>query len=119
MVDLAADESCQRAVDKLQRHHPGVEMGRTTALRMFHKHGEHALDFIERKLGEALAEAAREGRREGIVELEVEHDGGMIPVATLESIETPEGQEPEVTLVRGLPKRHKNCRWEEVKLGLV
>ena len=119
VVDLAADESCQRAVDKLQRHHPGVEIGRTTALRMLHKHGEHALDFIEKKLGEALAEAAREGRREGIVELEVEYDGGMIPVATLESIETPEGQEPEVTPVRGLPKRHKNCRWEEVKLGLV
>ncbi len=118
-VDLAADESCQRAVDKLERHHPGVEMGRTTVLRLLHKHGEHAREFIAQKLGGALAEAAREGRREGIVELEVEYDGGMIPVATLEPIETPEGQEPELTPVRGLPKRRKDCRWEEAKLGLV
>jgi hypothetical protein len=43
----------------------------------------------------------------------------MIPVATLEPIEIPEGQEPETTPIRGLPKRHKNCRWEEAKLGLV
>jgi len=118
-VDLATDESCQRAVDKLQRHHPGVEMGRTTLLRLLHKHGEQALAFLSEKLGSALAEAAREGRREGVVELEVEYDGGMIPVATLEPIDTPEGQEPELTPVRGLPKRHKNCRWEEAKLGLV
>lgn len=118
-VDLAADESCQHAVDKLNRHHPGVEMGRTTVLRLLHKHGEHAREFTMQKLGAALAEAAREGFSEGIIELEVEYDGGMIPVATLEPIEIPEGQEPETTPIRGLPKRHKNCRWEEAKLGLV
>lgn len=118
-LDLAADESCQRAVDKLQRHHPGVEMGRTTVLRLLHKHGEQALEFIEEKLGSERAKAAREGRREGVVELEVEYDGGMIPVAILEPIVTPEGQEPELTPIRGLPKRHKNCHWEEAKLGLV
>jgi len=38
-VDLATDESCATAVAKLQRHHPGVEMGRTTALRLLHQHG--------------------------------------------------------------------------------
>ena len=52
-------------------------------------------------------------------ELEVEYDGGMIPVATLEPIPVPEGQEPELTPVRGLPNRRKDCRWEEAKLGLV
>lgn len=35
-VDLASDESCGNAVDKLARHHPGVDMGRTTALRLLH-----------------------------------------------------------------------------------
>jgi len=54
-----------------------------------------------------------------VPELEVEYDGGMIPVATLEPIPVPEGQEPELTPVRGLPNRRKDCRWEEAKLGLV
>jgi len=119
VVDLATDESCQRAVDKLARHHPGVEVGRTTALRMLHQQGEKAREFVAEKLAVALGEAAKEGRREGVPELEVEYDGGMIPVATLEPIPVPEGQEPELTPVRGLPNRRKDCRWEEAKLGLV
>lgn len=119
VVDLAADESCGKAVAKLERHHPGVEVGRSSALRMLHKHGENARDFVAKKLALALSDAAKEGRPGGVIELEVEYDGGMIPVATLEPIPVPEGQEPELTKIRGLPKRHKNCRWEEAKLGLV
>jgi hypothetical protein len=119
VVDLAADESCGKAVAKLERHHPGVEIGRTSALRMLHEHGDNARDFVAEKLALALADAAKEGRPTGVVELEVEYDGGMIPVATLEPIPTPQGQKPELTKVRGLPKRRKNCRWEEAKLGLV
>jgi hypothetical protein len=119
VVDLASDESCQRAVDKLERHHPGVKVGRSTALQMLHRHGERAREFVASKLAGALASAAQEGRHAGVAELEVEYDGGMIPVATLETIETPEGQEPERTPVRKLPKRRKNCHWEEAKLGLV
>jgi hypothetical protein len=119
VVDLASDESCQRAVNKLRRHHPGAEVSRSTALQMLHRHGERAREFVAGQLAGALAQAGQEGRHAGIAELEVEHDGGMIPVATLEPIETPEGQEPELTPVRKLPKRHKNCRWEEAKLGLV
>jgi hypothetical protein len=119
VVDLATDESCQRAVDKLVRLRPGVQMGRTTALHLLHKHGEQGLDFIAEKLNQALEQTAQEGRREGVLELEVEYDGGMIPVATLKPVETPVGQEPERTPVRGLPKRRKDCHWEEAKLGLV
>jgi len=119
LVDLASDESCQRAVDKLKRHHPAVEVGRSTALTMLHRHGERAREFVADKLAGALTCAAQEGRYVGVAELEVEYDGGMIPVATLEPIKTPEGQEPELTPVRKLAKRRKNCRWEEAKLGLV
>lgn len=86
---------------------------------MLHKHGAAAREFVIDKMAGALADAAKDGQRSGIVELEVEFDGGMVPVATLEPIAVPEGKEPERTKVRGLPKRRKNCRWEEVKLGLV
>jgi hypothetical protein len=120
-VDLASDESCGKAVAKLERHHPGVEMHRTTALRMLHEHGDKARAFINEKLADArtVAQQPLALRLEGVEELEVQFDGGMIPVATLEPIEVPDGKEPELTPVRGLPKRRRVCRWEEAKVGLV
>jgi len=57
-VDLAADESCGKAVAKLERHHPGVEMDRTAALRLLHEHGTHARAFIDEKLAAARGLAA-------------------------------------------------------------
>ncbi len=120
-VDLASDESCGKAVAKLARHHPGVEMDRTTALRMLHDHGKQVRAFVDNKLAEAekIVGLAPAFRPKGAEEMEVQFDGGMIPVATLEPIEVEEGQEPELTPVRGLPKRKKVCRWEEAKVGLV
>lgn len=120
-VDLVTDESCGKAVAKLSRHHPGVEMDRTTALRLLHEHGKAARAFINEKLAAArgLAELPPALRPKGAEELEVEFDGGMIPVGTLEPIEVPEGEKPELTPVRGLPKRQRVCRWEEAKLGVV
>lgn len=123
-VDLAADESCGKAVSKLERHHPGVQMERTTALRMLHEHGSRARGFIEDKLARAKGSLERPlgcqpqslHRAEAI---EVEFDGGMIPVATLEPIETQPGEMPAVTPVRGIPKRRKVCAWQEVKAGLA
>jgi hypothetical protein len=79
-----------------------------------------ARDFVSEKLRLALEKAAGEAqRRGGVVELEVEYDGGMVPVATLHPIPIEEGQPVETTPVRGLPKRRKKCRWEEVKVGLA
>ena len=120
-VDLVADESAGKAVRKLAWHHPGVDMDRTVALRLLHEHGKRARQFIDARLAaaRALAELPDKLRGEGTDELEVEFDAGMIPVATLEPIVPPDGQEPERTPVRGLPKRRKVCRWEEAKVGLV
>lgn len=121
-VDFVADESAGAAVAKLARHHPGVEMDRTAALRMLHAHGKQARDFIDHKLGAARELAALPAQQHDEVaaeELEVEWDGGMIPVATLEPIDVAEGEEPELTPVRGLPKRRRACRWEESKVGLA
>ena len=119
-LDLACDESCQHAADKLERHHPGLSMERTTVLRMMHKHGAQARQFIEGKLGSALEQLGHEGRSSGgLAELEVEHDGGMIPVGVLVPLPLGQGQPPERTPVRDLPKRRRNSFWQEVKLGLV
>jgi hypothetical protein len=61
---------------------PGVVVGRTTALRLLHCHGARARASIKEKVEAAVATAGREGRRVGIAALEVEYDGGMVPVAT-------------------------------------
>ncbi len=121
VVDLASDESCGKAVAKLTRLFPGVEVGRTTALRMLHAHGKRARTFINNMLAAAQSDADLPPalRPKGSGELEVQFDGGMIPVATLQPIEVLEGEEAKLTPVRGLPKRRKECRWEEAKLGLV
>jgi hypothetical protein len=119
-VDLATDESCQKAVEKLARHHPGVDMHRSMALRLLHHHGDMARDFVAKKLKEALVVGTQEANRhDAAVDLEVEYDGGMIPVATLEPIPVEQNQAPEKTPVHGRTKHRKNCRWEEVKVGLA
>jgi len=119
-VDLASDESCGKAVAKLARHHPGVDMGRTTALELLHHHGAEAREFIDKKLAAAHAQAeAGVVPESSAAALEVEFDASMIPVATMEPIEVAPGEEPKRTPVRGLPVRRKNARWEEVKAGLV
>jgi hypothetical protein len=96
-------------------------MERTGALRMLHQHGKEARAFINEKLAVAqnAADLPLAIRPEGTKELEVQFDAGMIPVATLETIEVPEGEQPKLTPVRKLPKRRKDCHWEEAKVGLV
>jgi hypothetical protein len=40
-------------------------------------------------------------------------------VATLHPVTVPAGESAETTPMHSLPKRQKQCRWEEVKVGLV
>jgi hypothetical protein len=120
-VDLVTDESCGSAVDKLERHHPGVHLDRTAALRLLHSHGQAAREFIDVHLAQAQQRVVAPvvEQPEGVAEMEVEFDGGMIPVGTFEPAPIPEGGEPELTKVRKLPKKKRKTYWEETKLGLV
>lgn len=117
VVDLVVDESCGKAVEKLERQHPGTQMDRTAALRMLHKYGGLAREFVTDKFSTAIEQ--RNEQQHSATELEVEYDAGMVPVATLEKIPVPVGESPERTPVRNLVKRRKNCHWQEAKLGLV
>jgi hypothetical protein len=120
-VDLVTDESCGSAVDKLERHHPGVHLDRTAALRLLHSHGQTAREFLDMHLAQAQQRAVLPPieQPEGVAEMEVEFDAGMIPVGRFEPIELSEGQAPELTAVRKLPKKRRKTYWEEAKLGLV
>jgi hypothetical protein len=120
VVDLASDESCGKAVAKLERHHPGVKMERTAALRQLHAHGRAARRFIDEKL-----EAARRASEAGVAptqpaaELEAEFDAGMIPVATYEAVPVEPEEVARLTPKRRIPVKRKKWRWEEAKVGLV
>ena len=120
-VDLVSDESAGSAVKKLERHHPGVHMDRTAALRLLHSHGQDARQFLDMHLTLARERALLPGieQPEGVAEMEVEYDGGMIPVAIFTPIALPDGQPPELTPVRKLPKKKRKTYWEEAKVGLV
>jgi hypothetical protein len=120
-VDLASDESCARAVERLERHHPGVNLERTAALRLLHSHGREARHFLDLHLAGAHARTLRPSIEQpvGATEMEVEFDGGMIPIATFEPVAVPPGQTPELTPIRKLPKKRRTSYWEEVKVGLV
>ena len=120
-VDLATDEPCASAVKKLERHHPGVQLDRTAALRLLHSHGQTAREFLDEHLALAREQALRPviEQPNGVAELEVEFDGGMIPVATFEAKAGVAGQAPELSPVRKLRKKTRKMYWEEAKLGLV
>lgn len=120
-VDLVSDESCGNAVKKLERHHPGVILERTAALRLLHSHGSTARQFLDAHLAGAQARTLRPAIEQptGAAEMEVEFDGGMIPVAIFKPVAAPAGQTPELTPVRKLPKKKRECFWEEAKVGLV
>jgi hypothetical protein len=120
-VDLVSDESCGNAVKKLERHHPGVILERTAGLRLLHSHGRAVRRFLDELLAAAKQRTVLPAIEQpaGAAEMEVEYDGGMIPVATLKPIAVPAGQTPELSPVRKLPRRKRECYWEEAKLGLV
>jgi hypothetical protein len=120
-VDLVTDESCGSAVEKLERHHPGVHLDRTAALRLLHSHGQTARQFLDGYLAQAREQALLPAIEQpnGVAEMEVEFDGGMIPVARFETKAVAEGQTPELTPVRQLLKKTRKMYWEEAKVGVV
>ena len=114
IVDFGIDESGQQSAKKIKRHYPQVNINRSKVIRILHKHGEFAKQFILDKLNNKFNNINSEKSTHFALELEVEYDGGMIPVAELVDSNS-ESRTP----VRNLPKRTKKCYWKEVKVGVV
>lgn len=113
IVDLCADESCERAVKKLRRLFPDLVLDRSTARHFLNLHADEALRFHENRL-------AAVGAEETAPELlEVELDGSMVPVATHEEIPPDATGRQAKTPVRGLPKKAKKTRYSEVRLAVA
>jgi hypothetical protein len=111
MTDFGGNESFERATERLKEHY-GIEMGRTTMLRVVEGCAEEAMSFVEQKLAAAedlydLPEAKRPGVKEMLAEL----DGCEIRTGTL----VPgKGRTP-----TGRRKRTRETAWRDVRMGLV
>lgn len=114
IVNFGIDESGQKSAEKIKYNYPQVKIDRTKVIRVLHHHGELARKFILNKLDKEFKKSNLDDKTKFALELEVEYDGGMIPVGELQN-----SNSNEFTSVRKLPKRNKKCYWKEVKIGLV
>ena len=111
MTDFGGNESFERATQRLKEHY-GIEVGRTTMLRVVEGCAEDAEAFVEQKL--AAAEALYdqpEAKRPGVTEMLAELDGCEIRTGTLAP---GKGHTP-----TGRRKRTRETAWRDVRMGLV
>ena len=111
MTDFGGNESFERATQRLKEHY-GIEVGRTTMLRVVEGCAEDAMAFVEQKL--AAAEGLYdqpEAKRPGVKEMLGELDGCEIRTGTLVAAK---GRTP-----TGRRKRTRETAWRDVRMGLV
>jgi len=111
MTDFGGNESFERATQRLKEHY-GIEVGRTTMLRVVEGCAEDAMSFVEEKL--AAAEALYglpEAVRPGVEEMIAEVDGCEIRTGKLLA---GKGRTP-----TGRRKRTRETAWRDVRMGLV
>ena len=114
LTDFGAEESFERAARRLKEHY-GVEMGRTTVLRVVEQRAHEAERYVEERLQEARkAFDAPVSQRPGVDTMLVEADGCEIRTGTLVA-----ANDNERTQVRGLAKRRRNQEWRDVSVGLA
>jgi hypothetical protein len=111
MTDFGGNESFERATQRLKEHY-GIEVGRTTMLRVVEACAEDATTFVEEKL--AAAEALYdlpEAERPGVEQMLAQLDGCEIRTGILVKAK---GRTP-----TGRRKRMRETAWRDVRMGLV
>ena len=113
LTDFGSEHSYGKAVKHFHEHY-GIEIGRTSALRVVTSEGERAVDFVEAKLDEQASEYdSPTAIRTAAAEVFVELDGSMLRTAT---------QQPAGYVGRSDVPRDKMVRvveWREVRVGLA
>lgn len=114
LTDFGAEESFEMAARRVEEHY-GMEVGRTSILRVVERRAREAEEFIDDRLAEArqafdLPLAERPGANRMLVEL----DGCMIRTGTLT-----DRDDGSTTPVRGLPTRKREDNWREVRVGFA
>ena len=113
LCDFGAEASFEQAARRFTEHY-GIDVDRTSVLRIVHDHAAQAEEFVAKKL--ACAEQAFEQTvrdRPGVDEMLLGINGCMLRTGTLHV-----AQGHETTAVRGLPKRVRQTEWRDVRLAL-
>jgi len=114
LTDFGAEESFEMASKRLEEHY-GMEVGRTTILRVVERRAREAGEFIDQRLADAReAFGLPLAERPGAANMLVEMDGCMIRMGTLAA--TNDGG---TTKVRGLPARKREEGWREVRVAFA
>ncbi|MBM4346398.1 MAG: hypothetical protein FJ100_23730 [Deltaproteobacteria bacterium] len=114
LCDFGSEESFGKASKRFEDHY-GFEVGRTSVLRIVHEHAAEAQSFVAKKLAAAEAEFDKPlAERPGVPTLFGGVDGHMLRTGTLHP--TNDGRQSEV---RKLPKRTRETKWRDVRVGVV
>lgn len=113
LTDFGCERSYAGAVEQFEEHY-GIEIGRTSALRVVQSEGERAVEFVEVKLDALASEydtpaAIRDVAEEVVVQV----DGSMLRTATLQ----PAGCAGRTDVPRD--KKVRVVEWKEVPVGLA
>jgi hypothetical protein len=111
LCDFGVDESFEKAAAKLKEHY-GMEIGRTTVLRVVTKHGQDADLQARFKAMDARFSRAPTGGSE--VRMLAEMDGSSVRTGELQPSNT-----GAITPKRGLPKRKRETHWRDFRLAFV
>ncbi|MFT6398420.1 MAG: hypothetical protein ACJAYU_003178 [Bradymonadia bacterium] len=113
LTDFGCERSYGDAVEQFEEHY-GIEIGRTSALRLVTAEGDRAVDFVDAKLDELASKYdAPAATRDVAEEVFVELDGSMHRTATLQ---------PAGCIGRSDLSRDKKVRvieWKEIRVGLA
>lgn len=114
LTDFGAEESFGQAAKRFEEHY-GWSVGRTSVLRVVESVALEAEKFVEQKLGTARKEYERPlAERPGAERILVEMDGCELRTGAL--LPAPDLG---VTEVRKLPKRRRETKWRDVRMGLA
>lgn len=100
MTDFGADESFDKAVEKIKEHY-GVSMPASAVREITLQHSEA---MLERELDTELAEI-------GVAKLIAELDGSMVPIVSFPQAITADSRKDK--------RKQRECEWKQARLVLV
>lgn len=113
LTDFGMDDSFQKASTKFLEHY-GIEVGRTSILRIVERQGERAIGYVTEQLDAARTASELDPPAEPVATMIAELDGCELRTGALVPAEGA-GTTPK----RHLPKRRRITAWRDVRVGLV
>ena len=112
LSDFGIEESFARAAARFKEHYH-YDIGSSAAARSTKETAQQAVEYVEKRLSDLSRE--QEEAKESVEKILVELDGCEIRTAQLVPIENSKEKTP----VYGNPKKSKEIKWRDVRVGFV